>query len=78
MVNIENLFNNAFSAIRTQPKILLPLVLNWIPSAVISVAISLIASDIIKEYTYDKLRSAFGADPIGFTLELLKNYSSHS
>ncbi len=78
MVNIENLFNNAFSAIRTQPKILLPLVLNWIPAAVISVAISLIASDIIKEYTLDRLRSAFGADPIGFTLALLKNYSSHS
>lgn len=78
MVNIENLFNNAFSAIRSQPKILLPLILNWIPSAVVSVALSLIASDIIKEYTYDKLRSAFDADPIGFTLELLKNYSSHS
>ncbi|MEA3342879.1 MAG: hypothetical protein U9Q92_01815 [archaeon] len=78
MVSIENLFNNAFSAIRTQPKILLPLVLNWIPGAVISVAVSLIASDIIKEYTYDRLRSAFGADPIGFTHALLKNYSSHS
>ncbi|MFH1126725.1 MAG: hypothetical protein V1718_01305 [archaeon] len=77
MVNIENLFNNAFSAIRAQPKILLPLVLNWIPQTVITVAMSLIASDIIKGYTLNQLLASFKADPSGFILAMLSAYPYH-
>ncbi len=70
MVNIENLFNNAFSTIRTEPKILLPLVLNWIPIAIISLAMSIMASDFIGKYSLDTLRIAFEKEKFGFITQL--------
>ena len=72
MVNIENLFNNAFRAIKTEPKILLPLVLNWIPAAVISTALSFMASDFINKYSLDKLISAARKDGLGLIVQLLQ------
>lgn len=72
MVNIENLFNNAFRTIKTEPKILLPLVLNWIPASIISVAISIMASDFINKYSLDKLLSTFEKEGIWFITQLLQ------
>ncbi len=72
MVNIENLFNNAFRTIKTEPKILLPLVLNWIPASIISVAISIMASEFINKYSLDKLISTVKKDGLGFIIQLLQ------
>jgi len=72
MVNIENLFNNAFRAIKTEPKILLPLVLNWIPMAIISFALTVMASDFISKYSLDTLTSTLEKERLGLITQLLQ------
>lgn len=77
MVNIENLFNNAFCAIRAHPKLLLPFTLNWLPQAVITVVFSLIARDIVSGYNLAGLLSIIKSDPMGFFVTFLNTHAYH-
>ena len=77
MVNIENLFNNAFRAIRKNPVIMLPLILNWIPQAAITLSFNLVAYDIIRKYTLNDLVYLIKSDIFGSILMLLDTYKYH-
>lgn len=77
MVNIENLFNNAFAAIKNNPIIMLPLVIKWIPQAAITLSFNLIVYDIISNYTLNDLVSLIKSDLFGSLLMFLDTYKYH-
>lgn len=77
MVNIENLFNNAFAAVKKNPIIMLPIVLNWIPQAAITLSFNLVAYDIISSYSLNDLVALFKSDIFGSLLMLLDTYKYH-
>lgn len=77
MVNIENLFNNAFAAIKNNPIIMLPLVLNWIPQAAITLSFNLIVYDVISNYTLNDLVSMIKSDIFGSFMMFLDTHKYH-
>ncbi len=77
MVNIENLFNNAFAAIKKNPIIMLPLVLKWIPQAAITLSFNLIVYDIISSYTLNDLVYLIKSDLFGSLLMFLDTHKYH-